>query len=575
MGKKKGRILNKGKLTILAVIITGVLVFSFFFKDRLITKGMENGLSKVLKTEVRIENLKSSILNLSLSMDSFEADNIRIDNISVDMEATALLKGSFIVEDLSGTLVSWGLESKNSNSNGDIDKPDDKLIDFDFATLIPDPGNFVQDHLSDFAAFDRIEKSQGELERDSAELKRELAELQKGADTIKKLSGSISQSKVSSAKEGLALLKKVSETEKEISSVQSQSTALRKSLQEKLEKAAEDKKGITESIENDYSKLDSVLSNPSGAGKDFISGYTGALLKEKTGKFYPLIAKARAAIKNLTSKKQEVTKKERNRGRNVYFPVKDLPRFLLKKGVFSTADGNITVNLLNISSDPELIEKNPTFHVTYKESPSSAVIEGEMVFPEDEPVETNIRMALSNFPVSRDQFSCSYNADGEFFLSGDDMFTGSSNMTVFNLLLKKSDKTVLLSNLNRLLAEYDQHSVQASFKGEKGNIHIKVKTSLDKIVEDASRIALGEASAAIKKKAKEEYNALLSSSMDKWGVSLDALKSENLEMEKINKEISGYRRVLDSRKEIIKKDIAKYSGTDAVKDAAGALKLPF
>ncbi len=575
MKKNRGGILNRGKLIVLAVIIAGVLVFSVFFKNRLITSGMEKGLSKMLTTEVKIQNLKSSLLNLSLSIGSFKADNIKIDNISIDLEARALLKGSFILEDLSGTLVSWGLENKNPGPEGGIVTPGAKLINHDFASLLPDPGTVVHEHLSDFATFDLIEKSRTEIEKNSAELKVKLDNLQKGADTIKELSGSISRSKVSSAEEGLTLLKKISETEHEISRVTSQSGALRKYLQEKMEEAARDKKAITESVKDDYSMLDSVISNPAGAGKDFVSGYTATLLQEKTGKYYPLVVQAQRAFKNLTSKKPEEKQMERGKGRKVYFPVKELPRFLLKKGIFSTADGKVTVDILNISSNPELIENNPTFHIIYNAPPSSAAIEGEMLFPENEAVETNIRLTLSNFPISNKQFSCSYNADGEFFLLGEGVFTGSTDMTVIDLLLKNTEGNKLLSNLNRVLSESDQHTIRASFKGEKGNISITVKTSLDKIVDNVSRIALEEASAAIKKKARDEYDTLLSSSMDRWGVSLGVLQSDNLKGERINGEISQYQKVLDAQKDRIRKEIAKYSGTSIIKDAADALKLPF
>ncbi len=564
---KKGKIINKGKVIVLLLIISAALIFGFLFKDKLITSMLEKGMEKILSTDVEITELKAGIFSSNLTIGRLTAGNTEFRDINIDIDTKALLRKSFIIENISGTIYSFKAEE---NKSPDADKTgfEKEFPGLNLSAIIPDPGDFITSHLKDFEAFGAIEESKARISDSYNELKQDTEELRERTKKIKVSTGEITKTRITSADEGLKLLEQIASVSKEIRDAEREAAALKQSVEKKTAAAKSDKKIIEESINRDYGMIEGIIADPASAGKNFVSDYTAKLLEEKTGRYYPLIVKSVSILKNLASKESGEKSYSRGNGRTVYFPVTKLPRFLLKNAAFKTSDGSVRLSFSSLSTDPGLVPGPASFSVSFSSPPSEGKVNGSISFTADGNITVNADAELSDYSISNSRFACTYDADGTFTLKGNGELKGNSTLKIRDLVLSGTDDGALIPALNRMFKEQGESTAGIEFMAVKDTVSVKVSTSLDNLVSRAASKLAEKTASDLKEKADGEYKQLLSEKLDKWNDSYSGLKLEGLEAGEIIGNLKEYQKTLDLQKEKIKKEIAGFTGLNK-------LKLPF
>ncbi len=572
------KILNTGKLIVLGVLAAGIIVFSIFFKDRIITSYAEKGLERIFDEPIRITGLKTSFLSSRISASAVQIGDTAAENIVIDIDAGALIKKRFIIENLSGSIV-----KRDSDTGEKTDRKETsgekKNGGFDFSSVIPEAGDLVSEHLKDFAAFREIDNTKILLKEKTDKLKEDTEELKKLSEKLKDKTERLSKTKIKGIKDGTKTLAEISGLIKEINSAVKKTSELKKEIDRGVSSVREAEKKIKDAAEEDYGTIDSLVSDPGGSAKDFASEYCREILERKTGKFYPLISRGMEILNNIVSSEKEKSKKEYKRnGRTVYFKTAELPRFLLKKAYLTFGGNRITVEITNVSSDPGLLPSpDASFNLNYKSDSSSAEVHGKVSFDGKKYGGLSVTGNINNFTVSTDEFSGRYSGTGTFvFDSGKDL-TGNGTIHLKEGSVRNPGGKNIIDDLNKALADPGGYDISAEIFTNGKKTRIKVSTTLDDIVKNIIKQEAARTAETLRKRAKEEYKKQLDSKMEEIRPYLDDLDSIKSEAEEISKEFGGYSRELRSTQSRIEKEMAGFSpsGLDKIKDAADSLKLPF
>ncbi len=574
------RILNTGKIIVLGILAAGIIVFAIFFKDRIITSYAEKGLEKIFNEPVHITELKTSLLSSRISISTVQIGDTAVENIVIDLDAGALLKKRFIIENLRGSII-----RRDSYTGGKTDKKETsgekKDGGFDFSSVIPDAGALVSDHLKDFAAFREIDNTKILLKEKTDKLKEDTEELKKLSENLKDKTESLSKTRIKGIKDGTEALAEISGLIKEINSAVKKTAELKKEIDKGVSSARKAEKRIKDAAEEDYGTIDSLVSDPGGSVKDFASGYCRQILQEKTGKYYPLVKKGMDILNRIAADKNSSKKGEeayRRKGRTVYFKVEKLPRFLLKKAYFTFGGDRIIIKISNVSSDPELLS-SPTasFVLNYKSGSSSANTEGKVSFDGGKYSKLSFTVDINDFTISANEFSGRYSGTGTFVFNSRKELTGNSTIHLEEGSVSNPDGKEIIDDINKALADPGGYDISAVLFTNGKKTRIKVSTTLDDIVKNIIKQEAERTAETLRKRAKEEYKKQLDSKMKEIQPYLDDLDSIKSETEEISKEIRQYSRELRSTQSRIEKEMAGFSpsGLDKIKDAAGSLKLPF
>ncbi len=597
MGKKK-KILHTGKLIVFAVLIAGTLIFSLFFKDKLISTYLKKGLETVFDTQVDVTGLHAKILSSRLTIDSLAAadkDNPEnylfvLRNITIDVDSTALLKGKIIIEKLESTGFEKGIPRQNvrSGNTGETDSESKKkevnTPSFNFPVISLDPKEIIKNHKNDFLSFKLIEDSKITIDTAAGQLKNNTEVLQKKFDQFRNKTDNLFMAKVTSVKEGKKLLEDITAAGKDIKTIREHSRSLYREVKEDTALIKKEKNRINETLNEDYRKIDSFIAEPGSSMKHAASAYAQNLLKEKTGRYYGIVLKGLAVLKNLTSEKSQKNNYSRRKGRTVRFPEKELPLFLLKKASITMIQSteNLKIDMENISSNPILIRTPALFSVSFKNQLSNALLKGTFNLNNSEDGELKISGTLNNFCIDTESVQGRYNASGDFSLIDSSVLTGRADIELMNAQLQNPEKVDFIEEINTILEDSDGTALKAEFYIDDNTSKITVTTSLDALIKETVDNLLADISSTLKEQAKKEFEEQIKPHLTGWDSGSLILKNLFKEEKNISTDIESYNKKLKAEENRIKKELIKLSipetggkGSEILNKASDGLKLPF
>jgi uncharacterized protein (TIGR03545 family) len=425
--KKNRGVVRTGKVSLIAILAAGILVFNFAFKNRLLERGLERALEAVFSAQAEVVELDFRILagRLSFSRLSVADQDQPMRNLfelgttEADLDTNALLKGKVVVSNLETREISWHTPRQSSGAlavdreteeakgeqagqrSGFALKPgslDAKaLIDRQLARL-SSPSRITELN-------SRLQNLQVSWQERVEQDRKDLEELSYGIDAVRSID--------------VQSLDTVAQLQQAVMNIQQAATAANR-VQEDLRQAdgqiksdrreiASGRRELEAAMDADVAYLSSLSDLSSGELKNLISDLAADYLQQSLGRTYGYAQRAGGYAQRLIARKREKqgdrkTENRMQRGVDVQFAVIDYPRFLLGNAGVSVQDAATLIqgSLQNLSSNPDLIDKPVSFTFLRSQGEKRLSIDGIVDVREkrDTDLELGVQAAGFTFRVS-------------------------------------------------------------------------------------------------------------------------------------------------------------------------------
>ncbi len=575
--------MNKVKLVILGILVAAVLIFSFFFKDKLAAGVIQRGMEAALETHVTLSGVQLHILSSSLQIGYLAVQDksspgknlFELHNLKADIDTAALLKGSVLVENLSASGLQWeraepSASQKQPQQRSKTTGGSAGRAPFAFPALSLDPETFLAEHRKDLPSLQVLQQSTMKLNSAADRLSTGYEALRGRIDSITAEINALSQiKKVSSPREGAALLKKLQVLSDKVAEIRKEGTELYTDMTEQKSLLKRETAHIHTALAEDYNTISSLMAAPGQSLKNAASAYAEKLLREKTGRYYSLVMKGLKAVHHLSSGKTKKTPPGRRRGRIVSFPETKLPRFLLQQAHLGMIAGQTkgAVTLADLSSSPALTGKPASFTAVYKKGASSAMVQGSV-----DPSGTGMTLvaAVDQFPFSTDTVEGTYSAHAHFTLSDSSRMSGKASADLHTCRIINPENNQFVREINKMLQHTQNKTLQAVFTVTKDKTSVAVTTSLDKQISRTVKTLISTKAAAAQTAVKRAFDAAVSTSLNNWKTEQGILEKLFRKGNEITADTTGAEKLLHTADSRLRKEILN----GGIPKAAEGLKLP-
>ena len=386
--KKNKGMVSRWKASILIFIIVAILVFNFFFKDKLVTNVVESGLESVFKADVEINKLKISLLKGNISYHSLviaDAENTSRNLIEtgfaefkINMEE--LTKKRIRIEEMSMTGVKWDTLRENDGAlaeavpyekDGDgsvVSKVSDVLAldsgEFDFKALL-------EEQKSNLTSLNLINQGNEEIdvftqrwEGVYSEKDNEIKDLTADVEELK----SLSIQDTGSIKEGQAIVQQVKELYPEVTETKDGLISLQHDFIEDKNSLMDLKDVLNSAVDDDIAYLNGMLDFSSGNMRSLASDAAEKYIRNRWNAYYENGLKALEVYERFQDREKKGSREEkgfqRDSGRNISFLSPDNPGFLIEHILLSGGDrssGIFTAEIRTLTSEPDKLSGPLTF----------------------------------------------------------------------------------------------------------------------------------------------------------------------------------------------------------------------
>jgi len=425
--KKNKGVMQRGKLSILLLLIGLIIIFNLFVRDKLLERAMEKSLQSVFQARAEIDHLNFALFKGQIAFQHLQvADKDRpfknlfeLGRTEISLDTLQLLKLKVIARNVECQEIRWNTDRKVSGAlelsekggPGEEQEPgaaaagEKKGIPtlplIDISTLLDEQINNLQ--------------SMTEI----AEVKSQLADLndkwpqrlKDSEEDLKKLIASvesISEIKVSSLnsiKDIEKIKTDITQLEQALKSVKAEVAAANRLLSSDVSSIDNRINRIQESIDADLTYLESLIDLSSGNLKSLLSSIATGYLQENLGRYYSYGIKAMSYAASLSEPRKNREKKSavKRGGQDIPFPTTQYPKFLLQNMAFSIGSSQssrfLAASLKNLTSNPDLINKPLTFSLTQKEQERQLLIEGEIDLRSNRRHDFSLIMAAVDYPL--------------------------------------------------------------------------------------------------------------------------------------------------------------------------------
>ena len=365
-------------VSLCAAIVIGVLLF----KNLVVKKVLVSSMQGIFNAKCDIEDVDFQIFGASLVIQDIQQANkdkpmtnlFQIGKVAMDYNLTELLRGKFVVEEISVTDVALDTERKTSGEL--LKKTESKEVKAEkeqtsnkMNELMDSAANELKAMFENYNPEKLLENFQSELKspetakqiaedvkikvekwsKKPEEMKKQITDFSASVDSLSKKINSASDSqRLALIKEGLALLEDGNSLLKSFDTVAKDIKTDSEDVKSYSTKLSLAVKEDTNFVNSKVNELKATFS-PSGL-QNIMNGAVESLLYKYCGEFYPYISKimdyALSAAKNSSSQAKEtdssskteskkVAKKsdgiKRADGRYVYFKNDTVPKFLVQK----------------------------------------------------------------------------------------------------------------------------------------------------------------------------------------------------------------------------------------------------
>ena len=587
--KKNSGFFQSGKLILFAVIFGFLLLFSLFFKDRLIEHIMERSLEMIFQAKTEITGLRSSLIKGSLSFSSLTIGDkdapmsnlVETGPVRIDMMTSQLLRKKFVLEEASVTALSWGtprttsaaLRSQNEKRLDPQKKTLEKALDTKALTdaLMPDfdSPRMAQEYK------EIIKEARKNWEERILALDESTEALKEDYYTLQKTDLS-SVKNVTQAKELLDTASEVKENLQKAKTLIRETAADFQTDKERLSTMEAD---IQNAIKKDVDRALALTGR--GGPSMLVNQAVEEILHQKLGKYAPLASslldKIRSPSKEKTVKKEAPAPLRQRRGWDILFPVSRYPSVLAEKILvdIKEEERRVTGEIKNISTHPAMWREPIDFSYSDKGGNYFFDILGVIDVRRNVPPLIRVNLNGDGFRFSIKEPSPSlpalkeakirYGATGSLSLVDRNSALGGEFLfTVMQLDMnigEEGDDTEKV--IYKILSDASPFTVTAQLKFlPGGETDIGLKTSLGQALQDAAKTMASEEIAEQKARLEEELKSRISPLLEENKTELNAfLGNESLFNEK--------------RESILSSEQGLSSLMDDLKKKAAGSLLPF
>ena len=383
------------------IIIAAIIVFNIMFFDVILKKAFISTGEMIFGAKVEIGSVKTKFSKMSIAINDLNCANrnyyfknlIDIDYIKFDVRFSPLLRKKFIIDEMTVSGLKWQTERKTSGQlpprkekKFEKKKKDgmfSKMFEAAKAKTVSEFNQLpsvtaykeIEDLINNFDVNKLIDKAQLEsvkqIEQKTKDLqtkyenyqkKIESYDVNKKAEEIKTQVDEISKTKVSGIADVAKAAKNVEKLKgykKEIDTMLDDLNNIKKDVSENINFAKEAKSAINKDIENISSKLSIPSLNLKNISKILFGNQW--VSRVETVMYYMALIK-----QYMPEKKEEVQERQRARGRDILFKLKQYPTLLISLINISGSTNeklDFAGVIKNICSSPSMIANPLTVEI--------------------------------------------------------------------------------------------------------------------------------------------------------------------------------------------------------------------
>ena len=508
----------KGKLTLVLIFLTGLIVFNIVFMDRIVERIIERNLETIFEAKAEMTGLDLQILEGRLRFQALEVANSRkpfrnlfeLGEVDVKVDIRQIVRNKVVINNVKLQEIRWDTERKTSGAlpgvsvagMGEMGEESEKSF---VGAFMEDAGEVVGDiikkEMSNIKSPKLLEEMPGkylklkeEWNKNLSEQREELKNLPKLIEPVK----AIDIKEIKTADQALTAYKMVDDTYKKIKLTETNLTNSFNEMKADLNMAIEDKKSVSASINNDLAYLNSFIKSPETAGgiaSAILDPYMQKYLGEINGKFSRwnyYIEKLKPMMKRKEGKNLVL----RDYGRDVTYPCIAIPRFWLQNldvSLGSIAERNLyIVKATDITSDPNLLHNPTVFSIKRTKSSEEVEWAGFIDKRENREKTAEFDFKAKNIPfilgegikaLKVSSAKGTYNLDGNLSFDRENRAGGTLNLRLSNLGLDLSDKEdKIAASIKSVLSSNPVDIMVGYTVSEDGKYTLKIKSNLDKLI---------------------------------------------------------------------------------------------
>lgn len=398
--KKNRRGPRTVRLTILALLVGVVVVFTVVFKDQLVTRSAEQFLENVFGARVdvgglRFRPLRGEITFSSLTIADAEApmeNLVELADGAFEVDSWQLVNGHVLINQLAVAGLQFGTprdqsgalepgppedsaredteagDVSSSESVGSAGRLTDAVPAISFADLgLPstlDARQFLEENLDALATPRAVEAlaagAESFVDRWRAQLGALTDDLTSVADDVVAF-GATDFTAIRSVEAAMAVYDEAAELEATVTGVSASIEAQYNALVAEATGILDAARGIPAGARTDYENLVARIPEVKAEGRKFITGIVEQYLRAALGDWYDRADRALSIYRRFTAGDRETEPHRAGRtGTDIDFSTTVYPRLLLSDaelGVGTEDDETLAVRIRNLTSDPNLLDE--------------------------------------------------------------------------------------------------------------------------------------------------------------------------------------------------------------------------
>jgi len=426
--KKNKGMVTKWKALILLVVAGAILVFTFFFKNKVLENVMESSLEKVFQADVDVVKPRFSLFRGNFGFESLTIQDkndpgknmIETGGSDLSISIPELTRNRFRIEAM--VLENVRLDTPRESDALEVvqQKSGETKQPLDLSSLkdlTDDPTAqieaLIEEQKENLQTFKIIEGANKELEEFTARWENSFNDSRKEVEQFtQKFSGIATQGvpSITSIEDGKALLKEYEGYYKEIEAEKDKVLALQNQFQEEKERIQNYREGIEETISSDLEYLRSLITLPQKQDmQNFVSDKIKDILRKRFENYYDKAMKLMPLYEKFKAQRDEkvVEEKEYRRypGRYVLYPSPENPRFLIEEARIDGGDSNSGFfggSLTGITSEPDKWPEPVKLNSHWEDNNTSMTLGGFLDLKDQAPELFNIQFESPGNPVSWD-----------------------------------------------------------------------------------------------------------------------------------------------------------------------------
>lgn len=591
--KNKGAI-QRGKLSILLLIIGLIVIFNLFIRDKLLERAMEKSLQNIFQARAEIDNFNFAIFKGQIAFRHLQvADKDRpfknlfeLGRTEFSLDTLQLLKLKFIARNVECQEIRWNTDRKVS---GDLElskkgaageKQEPATAAAEGKKSIPtlpliDISTLLSDQMNNLQSMSEITEIKSQLAELNEKWPQKLNDSEEG---LKNLSASVESinkinvSSLSTLKDIERIKTDITHVEQALKSVKNDAAAADRLLLSNVTSIDNRIDRIQASIDSDLTYLESFIDLSSGNLKSLLSSIASSYLQENLGSYYSYAIKAMSYAASLSkAQKNKEKKKAVDRGgQDIPFPTAQYPKFLLQNMALSVGSSQdarfLAASLQNLTSNPDLINKPLTFSLEQKEQERQLLIRGEIDSRSNRRHDFSLIMEAADYPLkvreglellditSLEGF---YTFSTDFILDRDGAGRGQGLLEVNRVRLDNPDSQNIIA-----AAVYDAvtNAQVITFRltydiSVDKQLHLNITSNIDKLIMAEIDRKQTELSAHYRERLKAELSERIDAELAKNQTLYSALKGLKQNSDANLAEAKNYEQVVDAKKKEIDKRI--------------------